>query len=383
MPGLMIGIPTLESRPIHIDWAFAFKGINPPLNYNTIFSCIKNQPVAIARNLIAEEAVRQNCKYLFFLGDDTIPPPHALRQLIFRMENTADLAMCGGIYCSKTNPPTPLVFRGNGEGSFWDWKMGEFFEVTGIGMDCTIIRVSALQKLVKPWFLTIDTDKHLDGINNAEMWTEDLYFCKRVTDAGMKIYADAMVLCDHIDVFKNITYRLPAYSLPTRMPIANGKKIVDLGCGLQKRDFGEEGTAITVDICEDYMPDYRCDVRQLPFGNSTFDVAFSSHVLEHIPRSDVNETLKEWVRILKPDGELRLILPNIAWAAKKVLENTIDHHTLNVLYGGQSNPYDYHYNGFTKARLEELLTPLNFELVSYEEQGYNMLVTAKKGVREL
>lgn len=377
MAGLIIGIPHLETRPVALDWAFAFKGLNPPINYNTIFCCVRNKPVADARNFIVEEAIKQSAKYIFFLGDDTIVPPHALRQLIFRMEHDPELTVVGGIYFSKSEPPAPLVFRGNGEGSYWDWKIGEYFPVTGLGMDCTLIRVSELKKIEKPYFQTIDTDTFLDGINSAEMWTEDLYFLEKVNKTGGKVYADASVLCDHIDVFTGKVYRLPPFSLPTRqLKQEQTKKIVDLGCGPNYKEF-PEGIPVRVDIDEQWSPDYRCDIRNLPFGNQEFDIVHSSHALEHIQRSETSATLKEWVRILKPDGELRLTLPDIAWAAKNISEGKVNNDTLNVLYGAQQSPHDFHYTGFTKGQIEVHLKLLGLEITDYKEEGYNMIIVAK------
>lgn len=373
--GLVIGIPTLLSRPVHIDWALAFKGLNPPINYNVVFSIVKNQPVADARNIIADVAVQQGAKYLFFLGDDTIPPPHALKQLIYRMEQNPDIGVCGGVYCSKSTPPAPLVFRGNGIGSYWDWKVGEFFQVTGIGMDCTLIRVSILSKLEKPWFVTVDKDSFLDAENKAETWTEDLFFCKRVTDAGFNIFCDTGVVCDHIDIFTGKNYTIPAGSLPTRQAVADGKKIVDLGCGPIKREI-DGVQPIRVDIDERWEPDYRADVRCLPFDNNEFDIVFSSHVLEHISHLETEATLKEWIRILKPGGLLRIIVPNIAWAAARVNEWNDD--VRNVFYGAHSSPYDKHQTGFTPTRLASLVESLGCKVSSLKEEGYNILLEAIK-----
>lgn len=386
MPGLVIGVPTL-GRPVSLDWAFAFKSINPPINYNTVFSIIHSRPVAEARNEIVKEAIKQNAKYLWFIGDDTINPPHTLRQFIFRMENVLDCGVVGGVYCSKSDPPAPLVFRGNGEGSFWDWKFGEFFEVTGLGMDCTMIRVELLKQMQPPWFVTIDKEDFLDAKNNAEMWTEDLYFFHRIAkETKYKVYCDASVIAQHVDIYTGKVYSLPPNSLPLRQPITNcnEKKVIDLGCGPLYRDF-PEGKPIRVDINEACNPDYRADVRNLPFANDEFDVVFSSHVLEHFNRDEHSKVLDEWIRILKPNGEIRLILPNIMWAARHLIDNKnldLDKHILNVLYGAQMNPYDFHYNGFTPRTISELLVSKNLIVQSIEEEGYNMFITATKRVYE-
>src|SRR5574339_241383 len=378
--GVLIAIPTL-GRPTSLEWAMMFKSQNPPINYNANVAMIYGKPVAEARNEACEEAIRQGARYIFFLGDDTIPPTHALRQLIYRMEQYPKLGVVGGIYCTKTDTPDPLVFRGNGRGPYWDWKVGEYFEVSGLGMDCTLIRTEILEKLAKPWFKTVDSTDFLDGRNYAEMWTEDLYFCKQILEnTDYKIYADSTVMCKHYDYKTGKSYTLSAFSPPMRRFSPSGeKKILDIGSGELYREF-EEGVPVRVDTREECNPDYRCDVRQLPFGNNEFDIVFSSHVLEHFKREEVDSVLKEWVRVLRSGGELRLILPCIEWAAEQIVKGEVDHHVLNVLYGAQSNPYDFHMVGFTTATLKKLVEDLGCIVISVErDAGYNMILKAKKG----
>ena len=378
--GLLIGIPTLY-RPVSIEWALALRGQSPPINYNANMMIVPDQQVADARNRICEEALKLKTRYVFFIGDDTEPPLHALKQLIFRMEQDPELGVVGGIYCSKSNPPAPLVFRGNGQGSYWDWKVGEYFEVSGLGMDCTLIRTEMLEKLPKPWFKTIDSDDFLDNRNFAEMWTEDLYFCKNVLDhTKYKIYADSSVMCKHWDAVNHIAYTLPPNSLPmSRLTTLKEKKLLDIGCGPLYRE-DEECEVVRVDIREECNPDYRCDIRQLPFDNESFDVIFSSHVLEHFNREEHPKLLKEWLRVLKPSGEIRLILPSIEWAAKEIVAGKVSNDVLNVLYGAQSNPFDFHMNGFTPDSLSRLIESMGCKVNScITDTGYNILLTAIKG----
>ena len=401
--GIIIGIPTL-GRPTSPEWGMAFKALNCPINFNGQTAFIKGLPVAEARERICEHAIKENAKYIFFLGDDTVPPPHTLRQLIYRMENDPKLGIVGGIYCVKTEPPAPLVFRGDGKGSYWDWKVGEYFEVSGLGMDCTLVRTEILETIPKPWFKTVDEDNYLDGINHAEMWTEDLYFCKQVLDhTDYSIYADASVICDHYDYKTGKNYTIPSGSLLTRKLVKPEITILDIGCGPVYRFFkkitavgtetnGEKVTlydfceetdegaipTIRLDIRDEVNPDYRCDVRQIPFTYESQDVVFSSHVLEHFSREESPRLLTEWVRALKTGGQLILVLPNIEWAAEDILKNgpTVD--SMNVLYGAQSNPYDYHMCGYTPKTLMELVRDMGCRVLDVRNFHYNILLRAEK-----
>lgn len=291
-PALLIGIPTL-GRPVPLEWAFAFKSLSTPTNYNCLFHTIKGQPVDVARNEMVKAAREKGCKYIFFLGDDVVVPNHTLRQLIYRMEQDPSVGVVGGVYCCKSEPSDPLVYRGNGQGSYWDWKHGEYFEVTGLGMDCTLIRIEVFNHLVEPFFKTVSTDQYLDSINNAEEWTEDLYFLNQVsTKTTYKIMCDAGIICDHWDVSTGKKYTLPSGSLPTR-----GKLVTK---SLKALTIGEEvvltdGEAFDVTTYGPFdTADYRGSRSLLPFDNDYFDWVVVGGI-NRINRDDI----LEWLRVCK------------------------------------------------------------------------------------
>lgn len=291
--GLFWGIPTL-GRPVHMEWALSFKGMNPPINFNVIHSIIRNTEIGVARNALAQAAIDADCKYLFFHGDDTVPPPHAVKQLIFRMENTPDCGVVGGVYCSKCDPPAPLVFNGNGKGSYWDWKIGEFFQCTGLGMDCTLIRTEVFKELSKPWFKTVDTDQYLDGVNGAEQWTEDLYFCNKILEeTPWKIYCDASVICDHWDVYGDKVYRLRPDCLPSRQMVVDNNKPKVLIIG-PKIEIENSGNYNIIHFSTDGDPsaDYRGTTYQTPFENNSFD-----WVIVTEPQNNIGAMLLECRRL--------------------------------------------------------------------------------------
>jgi len=57
--------------------------------------------------------------------------------------------------------------------------------------------------------------------------------------------------------------------------------------------------------------DYVFDAAEtLPFEDNTFDLIYASHILEHIPWYKTEGVLKEWVRILNPEGQLEAWVPD-------------------------------------------------------------------------
>lgn len=294
-PGLMIGVPTL-GRPVPLDWALAFKSMSPPINYNSSFYLVKGKEVADARNEIAAAALKASSKYLFFLGDDVVCPPHTLRQLIFRMENNPNLGIVGGVYCCKCDPSFPLVFRGNGNGSYWDWKIGEYFEVTGMGMDCTLIRTEIFNKISQPWFKTVDTDKYIDNENSAESWTEDLYFCNKVAEeTDYKVFIDSAVICNHWDVYADRAYCLPPDSLPMRRLVTSKeKKFLVLG-SVEVENKPDDVELVKFTDSDDCIADYRGSYDALPFDTGQFDrvIVHESIELNKLINSEIQRVTRK------------------------------------------------------------------------------------------
>lgn len=57
--------------------------------------------------------------------------------------------------------------------------------------------------------------------------------------------------------------------------------------------------------------DHRSDIRHLPmFPDASADLLYSCHALEYFDRVEALEVLREWRRVLKPGGVLRLAVPD-------------------------------------------------------------------------
>jgi predicted SAM-dependent methyltransferase len=78
-----------------------------------------------------------------------------------------------------------------------------------------------------------------------------------------------------------------------------------LGCGW--RNFGKDWVHIDGGDY-DHLNDY--DITRLNFDNNTVDLIYASHVLEYFDRKEAELVLKEWYRVLKPNGILRVAVPD-------------------------------------------------------------------------
>lgn len=85
-----------------------------------------------------------------------------------------------------------------------------------------------------------------------------------------------------------------------------GHRALEIGPG-PKRIEGFETVNIVYGRDVDYIADA---TKSLPFPSGTFDIVFASHVLEHTPWFRLDQTIEEWVRVLKPGGQLEIWVPD-------------------------------------------------------------------------
>jgi len=97
-----------------------------------------------------------------------------------------------------------------------------------------------------------------------------------------------------------------------------GSRVLELGggCGYQAKLIAECGVSVeSIDVSpcanESYYPVRLYDGKHIPFPDESFDIVFSSNVLEHIP--DLQHMLAELHRVMRPNGLAVHILPTPVW----------------------------------------------------------------------
>jgi predicted SAM-dependent methyltransferase len=143
---------------------------------------------------------------------------------------------------------------------------------------------------------------------------------------------------------------------------------LNLGCG---------GSSIK-DFCNiDASPYVPCDIvariEKIKLRSNSVSVIYSSHVFEHIPRARAKKVLAEWYRILEPSGILYICVPDQEVLFKAYLDHLPNYANAEiksstdlicgVIYGGQANKYDFHYQGYSFTTLKYLLESVGFKEV--------------------
>lgn len=101
--------------------------------------------------------------------------------------------------------------------------------------------------------------------------------------------------------------------------LRRGARVLEIGggTGYQARRLRDAGFDVaSIDVAESNYQDLefpvtRYDGRHFPFPDVSFDIVFSSNVLEHIP--DLHQTHAESRRVLRPDGYCVHVMPTGAW----------------------------------------------------------------------
>jgi len=112
------------------------------------------------------------------------------------------------------------------------------------------------------------------------------------------------------------------------------KPYLNLGCGQR---FHPEW--VNLDLHPAHSSVHKWDLQKdLPFPDESFDVVYHSHVLEHFSKADGLQLLNRCRRVLKPNGILRVAVPDLERIAQLYLQAL--EKAASAGHGGQAE-YDW------------------------------------------
>jgi len=170
------------------------------------------------------------------------------------------------------------------------------------------------------------------------------------------------------------------------------KTVLHVGCGVASpgklHDLFGDNTwrEVRLDIDANVQPDIVSSITDMQnVGNSCFDALFSSHNLEHLYPHEVPAALREFRRVLKPDGFALITLPDLQEIARLITDGQLAKPAylspagpitaLDMLYGfspalAQGNPFMGHRTGFTGQTLTDALASAGFHTVAVQRNPY-------------
>jgi len=184
-------------------------GLQKPSNTLFLFET-KKPDVALSRNILAAQAIRDKCEWIFYLDMDVIPPLNVVPRLL-----QYNLPVVSGLYWRRYDTLDPCIYRLK-DGIPVTYTAEELapygaglIEVEASGAGCLLIHSSVFEKL-KPAVEEFDL---LDPITKAKLlcwkfWeyivhsnvnlSEDIVMASRIKGLGYKIHCDLSIRCGHL-----------------------------------------------------------------------------------------------------------------------------------------------------------------------------------------
>ena len=100
------------------------------------------------------------------------------------------------------------------------------------------------------------------------------------------------------------------------------------------------------------------------FKTESIDEIYASHVLEHVGRSKVTNTLEGIYRVLKKKGKFYVSVPDMDILAHAFVSPLASSENkfriMRLMFGGQIDEYDFHYFGWNFEFLRDYLNKTGF-----------------------
>jgi predicted SAM-dependent methyltransferase len=178
-----------------------------------------------------------------------------------------------------------------------------------------------------------------------------------------------------------------------------------VGCGAKSKSRTTPGfnrpewTELRLDIDQAARPDILGTMTDMPsLADGSVDAVYSSHNIEHLYPHEVPLALKEFLRVLKPDGFLVITCPDLQSVARLVADDKLTDAAytspagpvapIDILYGhrpqlAKGNLFMAHRCGFTQKVLAATLQAGGFRAIATKARGtphFDLWAIASKGV---
>lgn len=143
---------------------------------------------------------------------------------------------------------------------------------------------------------------------------------------------------------------MTAVTIPLNKPVK-----VNIGCETRLRPG-------YINIDRDGHPgvDIVCDAAKIDLPDGCAEEVYASHILEHFTHDQTVPVLKEWRRLLAPEGLLKISVPDFARAMELYSKAGLSDWLVYFIWGDQKSRGAFHYTGFNEQRLTDCLKVAGF-----------------------
>jgi len=184
---LAIGIPSTE-RTFLAEFSDSFFSLARPMR--TAYIRPKGSgPLDHIRNELVQVAQRLECTHLWMADTDQVYPQDTLIRLMAH-----DLPVVASKVHRRYEPYDPILLRGTHKAyksvSDEEWKKGGLIEVDATGCGSILYKMEIFTQIEYPWYKFVFDPSNPIG--------EDVYFCQKLREAGIKIFVDCDAKVGHM-----------------------------------------------------------------------------------------------------------------------------------------------------------------------------------------
>jgi len=202
MKKIMVAIPTLNTIPI--EFFLSVIGIQIPEDVQMEISVTANALIYESRNQFAMKALKQKYDYILWLDSDMTFKPDVLKRLLDDAEQN-DLDFVCGLYFKRRLPTAPVIYKSveweqdptlgvkHSSEVYTDYPKDSLFEIAAAGLGCCLTKTSVIEKCAEHYMLSPFEPMPFLG--------EDLAFCWKLRNLGVKLWCDSRVKCGHVGTY--------------------------------------------------------------------------------------------------------------------------------------------------------------------------------------
>ena len=135
--------------------------------------------VAMQRQQLVLQVLADNPTHIFWLDADMKFPPHTLNQLL---SHNKDVIGCN--YSTRVEPHVPVAFVSDGDLEKRLTDTTGISDVFAVGLGCLLVNTDVIKNIESPYFSVEWNDDY------TNLMGEDIYFCKKIREAGYDILID-------------------------------------------------------------------------------------------------------------------------------------------------------------------------------------------------
>jgi FkbM family methyltransferase len=200
---ILIAIPTAKN--IEPETYKSIYDLIVPEGYQTTFQYFYGYNIDQVRNLIADWVVK-GYDYLFSVDSDISFAPDTLVKLLAH-----DKDLVSGLYIQRKPGQHILeLYENNNTGGVSNIPYGKIkgkglVEIASCGFGCVLVKSQVLKAVKYPQF------KYHSAVDHRNTISEDVDFCRKVTNKGFRLWADTTIQCNHTGSFTfNVDNSIPA-----------------------------------------------------------------------------------------------------------------------------------------------------------------------------